>query len=359
MKKRTVAILSSAALVVALMAGCGKAEESAQSNQPASQTGAGQHGSQAADPNDPLTQFPKLNLPFAVDPNATIVEYQGGTMTGQEFETFLRVINFMNPQQGGMIEAADKDALKTFAREYTGTKILASRADAAIQKESKEMAEKTFEKIKGQYLNLLGKDEAKFTKLMEGQGVTKEIVVNQMALINDSINVLKKGIDEATLKKAYDSMDKASRTTASVRHILISSESRKPEEALKLANDLEARLKKGEDFAKLAKEFSEDPGSKENGGLYANADVSQWVPEFKEAALTQPIGQVGPPVKTDYGYHIIKVENRKEKNVWRNERRASRQAIGESIRRIWQKRTGQACDQIQYSGAETAGNEVS
>jgi len=311
--KRSVAILSSAVLVVALMTGCGKAEENAQPNQPPANQTDGQNGNQAADANDPLTQFPKLTLPFTVDPKAAIVEYQGGAVTGQEFEEFLRVINFMNPQQGGMIEIADNDALKAFAREYTSTKILASRADAAMQKESKDLAEKTFEKIKGQYMGFLGKDEAKFTKLVEGQGVSKEMVVTQMALINDSINVLKKGIDDATLKPIYDSMDKAARTTASVRHILISTESRKPEEALKLANDLEARLKKGEDFGKLATEFTDDPGSKESGGLYADADVSQWVPEFKEASLTQKVGEVGPPVKTDYGYHIIKVENRKEK----------------------------------------------
>lgn len=311
--KRSVAILSSAVLVVALMAGCGKAEEQAQPQTPANQTEGNGQGNQAADATDPLAQFPKLTLPFTVDPSAAIVEYQGGTVSGKEFEEFLRVINFMNPQQGGMIEAADENSLKIFAREYAATKVLAARADATVQKESKDLAEKTFDKIKTQYLSFLGKDEAKFAKLMEGQGVTQDMAVGQMALINDSIGVLKKGIDDAALKKEYDSMDKASRTVASVRHILISTEKRKPEEALKLANDLEARLKKGEDFAKLAKENTDDPGSKENGGLYADADVTQWVPPFKDAALKQEVGVVGPPVKTDYGYHIIKVENRKEK----------------------------------------------
>ncbi|GEB34025.1 MULTISPECIES: peptidylprolyl isomerase [Brevibacillus] len=312
--KRSVAILSSAVLVVALMTGCGKAEENAQQNQnPSSQTDGNKQGNQATDANDPLTQFPKLTLPYTADAKAVVVEYQGGTITGQEFEEFLRVINFMNPQQGTMIEAADNQALKAFAREYTATKILASRSDDAMKKEAKDLADKTFEKIKGQYMGFLGKDEAKFTKLMEGQGVTKEMVTNQMALINESITVLKKNISDNTLKQEFDKMDKASRTVASVRHILISTEQRKPEEALKIANDLEARLKKGEDFAKLAKEFTDDPGSKENGGLYADADVSQWVPEFKDAAITQKVGEVGPPVKTSFGYHIIKVENRKEK----------------------------------------------
>ncbi|MED1785574.1 peptidylprolyl isomerase [Brevibacillus fortis] len=308
--KRSVAILSSAVLVVALMTGCGgKAEEAKQDpTTPANQTDG---GNQAA--NDPLVQFPKLTLPYSADQKAVIVEYQGGTVTGQEFEEFLRVINFMNPQQGTMIEIADSNSLKAFAREYTATKVLASRSEDAMKKESKELAEKTFEKIKTQYMGFLGKDEAQFNKLMEGQGVTKDMIVNQMDLINQSINVMKKNIDDATLKQTYDSMDKASRTVASVRHILISTEKRKPEEALKLSNDLVARLKKGEDFAKLATEFTDDPGSKQSGGLYENADVTQWVPEFKEASLNQKVGEVGPPVKTDFGYHIIKVENRKEK----------------------------------------------
>ncbi|GED60568.1 peptidylprolyl isomerase [Brevibacillus formosus] len=308
--KRSVAILSSAVLVVALMAGCGgKAEEAKQETKtPANQTDG---SNQAA--NDPLVQFPKLTLPYAADQKAVVVEYQGGTVTGKEFEEFLRVINFMNPQQGTMIEMADSNALKAFAREYTATKVLASRSDEAMKKESKELAEKTFDKIKTQYMGFLGKDEAQFTKLMEGQGVTKDMIINQMDLINQSINVMKKNIGDATLKQTYDQMDKASRTVASVRHILISTEKRTPEEALKISNDLVARLKKGEDFAKLATEFTDDPGSKQSGGLYENADVTQWVQEFKEASLTQKVGEVGPPVKTNFGYHIIKVENRKEK----------------------------------------------
>jgi parvulin-like peptidyl-prolyl isomerase len=311
--KRSIAILTSAVLAATLLTACGKSEQTAQPAQP-SQSQPAANNNQAAAPNDPLAQFPALKLPFTVDPNAAIVEYQGGKLNGKEFETFLRTISFLNPQQAGMIEAADKEALKGYAREYTATKILASRADEAVNKESKELAEKTFEKIKGQYIAILGKDASNFDKLMQNHGLTREVVMEQMVLINNSINVLKKNVNDATVKKMYDEIDKGAITVASVRHILISTEQRKPEEALKLAKDLVARLKKGEDFAKLAKEYTDDPGSKETGGLYADADVSQWVPEFKQAALTLPIGQISDPVKTDYGYHVMKVENRKQKS---------------------------------------------
>gem|GEM_PF-582748 len=81
-------------------------------------------------------------------------------------------------------------------------------------------------------------------------------------------------------------------------------------EALKLAKEAKAKIDGGEDFAKVAEEMSEDQGSASNGGLYENASVSQWVEAFKKAAMEQKVGVVGDPVKTDYGYHVIKVESR-------------------------------------------------
>jgi hypothetical protein len=71
------------------------------------------------------------------------------------------------------------------------------------------------------------------------------------------------------------------------------------------------RIKNGEDFAALAKEFSEDPGSKDKGGLYENVPQGQMVPEFEQAALALEPGQVSPNlVETKFGYHIIKLEKK-------------------------------------------------
>lgn len=77
------------------------------------------------------------------------------------------------------------------------------------------------------------------------------------------------------------------------------------------ADEILAKINAGEDFAKLAKEFSEDPGSKEKGGLYEAVRKGQFVPEFEAAALALEPGQVAPqPVETKYGYHIIKLEKK-------------------------------------------------
>jgi foldase protein PrsA len=77
------------------------------------------------------------------------------------------------------------------------------------------------------------------------------------------------------------------------------------------AEEILARVQKGEDFAALAKEFSEDPGSKDKGGLYENVRQGQFVPAFETTALGLEPGQVAPQVvESNFGYHIIKLEKK-------------------------------------------------
>jgi peptidyl-prolyl cis-trans isomerase C/foldase protein PrsA len=89
-----------------------------------------------------------------------------------------------------------------------------------------------------------------------------------------------------------------------VRHVLVDSQ--------EVANQVYTLLTAGQDFAKVAKDFSTDTGSASTGGVYDWAPASNYVPEFKEAVLTQKIGEIGKPVKTQYGYHVIQVIGRQE-----------------------------------------------
>lgn len=102
---------------------------------------------------------------------------------------------------------------------------------------------------------------------------------------------------------------------ASVRHILISTQGKTEEEKVALnkkALDLLEKAKAGEDFAELAQNNTDDPSSKTTGGLYENFPRGQMVKPFDEASFTIPIGEISDIVETQYGYHIIKVIERKK-----------------------------------------------
>lgn len=103
--------------------------------------------------------------------------------------------------------------------------------------------------------------------------------------------------------------------TASVRHILMLTQGKTDEEKAAIKGKMTGLLKRakaGEDFAALAKEYSEDPGSKDNGGLYENFERGRMVPEFDEASFTLPIGGISEIIETRYGFHIIKVIGRQK-----------------------------------------------
>lgn len=113
-------------------------------------------------------------------------------------------------------------------------------------------------------------------------------------------------------QKAVDAWakDNAAKIMVPVRHILVKGDKDKPDDLAKAKDKAQGildRIKKGEDFAKLAKEFSEDPGSKDNGGQYAGEQVEGFVPEFKKSVEGLKPGELDPNlVQTSYGYHIIK-----------------------------------------------------
>jgi hypothetical protein len=84
-----------------------------------------------------------------------------------------------------------------------------------------------------------------------------------------------------------------------------------PAETKRLIERLHQRVKAGEDFAELAKSFSEDPGSALNGGLLSWIDPNALVPEFREVMNATPSGELSKPFKSTYGWHILQVMGRR------------------------------------------------
>jgi len=102
---------------------------------------------------------------------------------------------------------------------------------------------------------------------------------------------------------------------ARARHILVrvspNASKEEKDAAFKKIKDVQARLKKGEDFAELAKKYSDDPGSKDRGGDLGYFSRGDMVPAFDKAAFALDVGQTSDIVTTDFGYHIIQLQEKK------------------------------------------------
>lgn len=131
-------------------------------------------------------------------------------------------------------------------------------------------------------------------------------------------------VDEVEVRKDYDA-HKGDYEEVTARHILIRVEGApmpvKPgqkelsdAEALAKATELRKKIVAGEDFAKLAEAESDDVGSAANGGSLGSFRHGQMVPSFDQAAFSMKDGEVSEPIKTQYGYHVIKVESHKTKS---------------------------------------------
>ncbi len=116
-----------------------------------------------------------------------------------------------------------------------------------------------------------------------------------------------KATGEAAVKKFYD--EQVAKLTpveeVRARHILVEGEDE--------AKKIHARVKGGEDFAKVAIEASKDPGSGKGGGDLGFFSKDRMVPEFAEAAFALKAGEISAPVKSQFGWHIIKLEERRNR----------------------------------------------
>jgi len=103
------------------------------------------------------------------------------------------------------------------------------------------------------------------------------------------------------------------------RHILIKTDTSATDEEKKKAKtkaeEVLAKIKKGEDFSKLASEVSNDPGTKDKGGDLDFFPKGTMVPAFEEVAFSLKPGEVSGIVETEYGYHLIKMEEKKDAHL--------------------------------------------
>src|SRR5262249_1703291 len=120
-------------------------------------------------------------------------------------------------------------------------------------------------------------------------------------------------VPPADIQKFYNDSIQQYSTPEQIRasHILLKTEGKDDAAVKKQAEDLIAQIKAGKDFATLAKQYSEDDASKATGGDLDYFEHGRMVPEFETAAFAMQPGQISDPVKTQYGYHIIKLVDKK------------------------------------------------
>ncbi len=148
--------------------------------------------------------------------------------------------------------------------------------------------------------------KAKADKLDQAPEFAKKLAYQREKLLMESLlgQIAKTAVTEAALQAAYEDAKKAQKpeTEVHARHILVAEEAD--------AKTAQKRVKAGEDFAKVAKEVSKDPGSE--GGDLGWFTKARMVPEFAEAAFKMEPGQISDPVKSAFGWHVIKLEEKRQ-----------------------------------------------
>jgi peptidyl-prolyl cis-trans isomerase C len=144
---------------------------------------------------------------------------------------------------------------------------------------------------------LADRDDVKHRVQFERNKVLMETLLQDAGTTSMTDDAMHKVYDDAVKQMANEQEVHA-------RHILVATEDE--------AKAIEDQLKKGADFATLAKEKSKDPGAAEGGDLgYFTKD--QMVPEFADVAFKLDKGQISDPVHTQFGWHVIKVEDKRTK----------------------------------------------
>lgn len=221
-------------------------------------------------------------------------------------------------------QVPDDATLKPLVLDHLiSNQLLLTQATDADKKNAQDKVEKTIadarkrfgtEELFNAQLKAMGKTLDQVKKELTENFVCQEVITR--SLINTVI------IPEAEVQKFYDENPDKFSQPEQVRaaHVLISikdptdkappAQQRdlpddKKAEKRKLAEDVLKKAKAGEDFAKLAKDYSDDPGSKDKGGEYTFGR-GQMMPTFEAAAFGQDVGKISELVNTPYGYHIIK-----------------------------------------------------
>ncbi len=221
----------------------------------------------------------------------------------------------------GAVYAQDKDPV---VAKVDGVEI--RQSDLAIAEQEAGQLPPMSPEAKHDYLVQISADlilvakSAEAKKFGDSDDFKRKLEFTRKKLLMEALmqSVGKDALTDAAMHQVYDEALKqiSDEQEVHARHILIRAtpnDEKASKEAEEKIKAVIARLKKGEDFVKLANDLTEDPSGKANGGDLGYFSKEQMVPEFSDTAFRLEKGQISDPVKTQFGWHVIKVEDKRSK----------------------------------------------
>ncbi len=201
----------------------------------------------------------------------------------------------------------NKAMLSQYGAEVLNTLISNKVIELEGEKEKVKVTDEEIQAEKEELIEMYGGEES-FEAIMDSNNVDEEALREDIRIYSLTKKLMEKDIDitdeeiSAYFEENKVSFDQQEQVEAS--HILVEDEA--------TAIEIKEKLDNGEDFAELAKEYSTDTASAENGGELGYFAKGEMVEEFEATAFSMEINEISAPVKTEYGYHIIKVTAKKE-----------------------------------------------
>lgn len=185
-------------------------------------------------------------------------------------------------------------------KEQQGEQVLDTLVTMKVLEDNYEVTDEEIDKEVDTFKDQLGDQ---FDMWMQQQGFNDEESfrnIIRMSLLQEKAASEGVEVTDEEMQERYDRM----KTEIEAQHILVEDE--------ETANEVKEKLDDGESFEDLAKEYSMDESNAEDGGSLGFFSVGQMVPEFDDAAFALDVDEISEPVMSEFGYHIIKVTDKRE-----------------------------------------------
>ncbi len=232
-----------------------------------------------------------------------VATYNGGTVIETDMNQYLNVLSLVNPQANTSTNTVKTQVLQQY---IAIDRILAKKAAQAGFKSSSTTVQNETSQFKTQVVQQAYNNSTQsFNQKMQSLNLT-DAYVTQTISSELAVEDYVASLIPTSAVSTYYNQHLTSFTTTTQRGILVKTKT----QAESIYKMLQADHSTA-NWDKLAKQYSQDPGSKDNGGLYSNQPASNWVPQYAQAVTTQPIGKVGLPFNTTYGWFVVEVLDRK------------------------------------------------